>query len=726
METLNRNQSLTSLDGIVTELPRGGYLVDTSLGYIQFGSPPETIKDTMLLPKGVPSIFILPYDHFDPGQGVSMAEIEFPIYYNYFLKNRRAHIFVNPDHLSNLKIVLQEAIFGPEQLDISSEVEMTPGAYVPDIMSEMRHFRGDRRIEDLVDIRPIPAGGFKIKDLMVIPRKDRGFNVFDVGRQIAEIPAKLKFQVRYDLGKTLHEPFVPPKFAITCLGPSHGFDPEQNTSGFLLWINKVGVMVDPPVNSTQWLRDSNVNPKLIDSIILTHCHADHDSGTFQKILEETKVNIYTTPTIMQSFLRKYSALTRMPVPVLLGLINFHPVRMNQPVNIHGGIFNFYYSLHSIPTIGFHFIYRNRTFLYSSDHLNEPTLIGKMFEAGVISRERRDFLVNFPWHYDIIYHEAGIPPLHTPVSYLASLPAEVQKKITVYHIAAKSFPAGTGLKLAKFGIGETVYPDVHVHKFEEAYEVLDAFSRIEIFQGLPSERFKDLLLSVTTERFNRGDTIIHKGTAGDKFYVITLGNVSVEGVENIEDKVYGTFEYFGEASLVFGTPRTANVVAATNVEAFSIDKESFLRLIRGTPVEQSIQTIAATRDGVSWSVIKANPFFRDLSSSQVTQLETILSAVDVRDGEELAAEGKKYDAVWLIVEGEVESFRKGAKVRKFGKGDLVGNVFEIREQRPSAFSYRTASDGKMFKIGREGMSRFLVDNPGVLMKMLFEEKSGLED
>ena len=31
----------------VTILPRGGYLVDTPVGYIQFGSPPETIKDTM-------------------------------------------------------------------------------------------------------------------------------------------------------------------------------------------------------------------------------------------------------------------------------------------------------------------------------------------------------------------------------------------------------------------------------------------------------------------------------------------------------------------------------------------------------------------------------------------------------------------------------------------------------------------------------------------------------
>ena len=98
-----------------------------------------------------------------------------------------------------------------------------------------------------------------------------------------------------------------PEFGVTCLGPSHGFDPKDNTSGFIIWVNRRGIMVDPPVNSTEWLRSANVNPKLIDHIILTHTHADHDAGTFQKILEEFPVTIHTTETVMDSFIRKYTA-----------------------------------------------------------------------------------------------------------------------------------------------------------------------------------------------------------------------------------------------------------------------------------------------------------------------------------------------------------------------------------------------------------------------------------
>ena len=44
-------------------------------------------------------------------------------------------------------------------------------------------------------------------------------------------------------------------------------------------------------------------------MILTHCHADHDAGTFQKILLEQRVTVMTTKTIMASFVRKYSLVS---------------------------------------------------------------------------------------------------------------------------------------------------------------------------------------------------------------------------------------------------------------------------------------------------------------------------------------------------------------------------------------------------------------------------------
>ena len=39
----------------------------------------------------------------------------------------------------------------------------------------------------------------------------------------------------------------PPLFGVTCLGPSNGFDTTANTSGFIIWLNHTGIMIDPRI-----------------------------------------------------------------------------------------------------------------------------------------------------------------------------------------------------------------------------------------------------------------------------------------------------------------------------------------------------------------------------------------------------------------------------------------------------------------------------------------------
>lgn len=50
---------------------------------------------------------------------------------------------------------------------------------------------------------------------------------------------------------------------------------------------------------------------------------------------------------------------------------------------------------------------------------------EMKQQGLISQRRYEMLVNNKWNYDLIIHEAGVPPIHTPVSTLASLPKHVR-------------------------------------------------------------------------------------------------------------------------------------------------------------------------------------------------------------------------------------------------------------------------------------------------------------
>lgn len=50
-------------------------------------------------------------------------------------------------------------------------------------------------------------------------------------------------------------------------------------------------MVDPPPFSTHLLKKMGIPSVLIDAVILSHCHADHDSGVFQKIFDFQRIEV---------------------------------------------------------------------------------------------------------------------------------------------------------------------------------------------------------------------------------------------------------------------------------------------------------------------------------------------------------------------------------------------------------------------------------------------------
>jgi hypothetical protein len=92
------------------------------------------------------------------------------------------------------------------------------------------------------------------------------------------------------------------------------------------------------------------------------------------------------------------------------------------------------------------------------------------------------LLDFPWHHDIILHEAGVPPLHTPIRVLSELDADikarldpalgqaglsgtvalVQARVRVVHVDSKTMdglPPDSGLIRATEGVQNTLVLDV---------------------------------------------------------------------------------------------------------------------------------------------------------------------------------------------------------------------------------------------------------------------------
>ena len=385
--------------------------------------------------------------------------------------------------------------------------------------------------------------------------------------------------------------FHPPDFGITVLGSSHGFDAAGRTTGFIVWINRFGICVDPPMNTTKILESLGISQKLITGLVLTHCHADHDAGIMQMLLSEMSLNLYATRTILGSFLRKHTAITEMSQTFLLSLFKWTEVYPHAPILCNGGTLTFHYALHTIPTTGFVAEYAGKTFAYSADHKNDPDWILNLWnneqkEYGldmtlqINYRGRRNFLLSFPFGYrediatiikeedfqlreemqknetkspivesrknpqsdpaqsafvqevernmkcnfDLVFHELGVPPIHTPGETLAALPEDSRNKLRVVHVGKSLCPEGllTGIE------GETIDLECNEEKIPREAETLRKLmflSNVQFFQEVSFKDSHRIVQMVETVRFNQGEDIVIQGDVATHFYVVIKGRVS---------------------------------------------------------------------------------------------------------------------------------------------------------------------------------------------------------
>lgn len=122
------------------------------------------------------------------------------------------------------------------------------------------------------------------------------------------------------------------------------------------------------------------------------------------------------------------------------MFEYRVVKIGHPTYILGGRFMFSYSFHSIPCMRFEVEFEGKKFFFSGDTFYCPPELKKLYEKGIFSRERYEELANIDLtQYDLILHEAGIPPIHTPMETLKALPDKVKECMYLYHVAEKDMP-----------------------------------------------------------------------------------------------------------------------------------------------------------------------------------------------------------------------------------------------------------------------------------------------
>ena len=112
-------------------------------------------------------------------------------------------------------------------------------------------------------------------------------------------------------------------------------------------------------------------------------------------------------------------------------------------------------------------------------------------------------------------------------------------------------------------------------------MVNELKEILFFAGLGHKSLTRIIPSLEEVSYSRRSTIIRQGEVGDSFYVIRSGNVRV--VREVDDAApthlaeLGPNEGFGEMALLTDEPRSAMVVAKTDVEVWPSFQRSLRRL-----------------------------------------------------------------------------------------------------------------------------------------------------
>ena len=104
---------------------------------------------------------------------------------------------------------------------------------------------------------------------------------------------------------------------------------------------------------------------------------------------------------------------------------------------------------------------------------------------------------------------------------------------------------------------------------------DVLASFPLFSGIGKRQLRKLVRRATFAEYAPGDFVIQKGETGNSLHVILAGSARVLGKPASRSLRMG--DYFGELSLLDGTPRSATVIATGELHVMKLPREAFLSL-----------------------------------------------------------------------------------------------------------------------------------------------------
>lgn len=113
------------------------------------------------------------------------------------------------------------------------------------------------------------------------------------------------------------------------------------------------------------------------------------------------------------------------------------------------------------------------------------------------------------------------------------------------------------------------------------QIMETLKSIPLFASCSNAELRQIAEIVKEVDFPAGQTIVKEGSTGVGMHVVVEGETKVQIGGRTRRKL-GPGAFFGEIALLDGGPRSATVVADTDVKTLSVPSWDFKSMLKGSP------------------------------------------------------------------------------------------------------------------------------------------------
>ena len=223
------------------------------------------------------------------------------------------------------------------------------------------------------------------------------------------------------------------------------------------------------------------------------------------------------------------------------------------------------------------------------------------------------------------------------------------------------------------------------------ELMSFTKDFKLFESIAmSMEHQNVCRTMTLKIFKPNEVIVKQGDPGDSFFYILHGTVNVRLATQIDtgikeagdltqrivtiEKNIGVLkdgQTFGELALLYGTPRTASIVAMTNSSMIKIDKTAFDKYVKNI-FENQLQ------DQIEF--LKICPLFQKVEKDPLIKLGVRTEIKKFSTGQVILNGNYKVDRIYLIRRGgvkvtkEIKFIKDDKRFRRQGKKNLAKKEF----------------------------------------------------